>query len=110
VVNRAGRRWLDHDELEGEDPLIPYGPLALRSLQRLDGFKDVGDPIVLSTVDAGTTEVVSFEDLVGCHGGLGGAQSEPFVLVPADWSRAQEPLVGAPEVNAQIRRWLAELP
>jgi len=109
AVGRAGRRWIDRDELEGEDPLVPYGPFALPSLRRLDGFANVGDLVVLSTVDAETAEVVSFEDLVGCHGGLGGAQSEPFVLYPVDWPPPKEPLVGAPQVNAQLRRWLADL-
>ena len=109
AVSRAGRRWLDRDELDGEDPLLPYGPLALPSLHRLDGFENVGDLILLSTVDAATAEVVSFEDLVGCHGGLGGAQSEPFVLYPAQWPAPPGPLVGAPQVNAQLRRWLAGL-
>lgn len=96
AVNRTGRRWLDRDEIDGADPLAPYGPLALPSLRRLDGFRTVGALVVLSTVDATTAEVVSFEDLVGCHGGLGGAQSEPFVLYPAGWPAPQPPLVGAP--------------
>jgi Type I phosphodiesterase / nucleotide pyrophosphatase len=109
VISREGRRRIDRNELEGQDPLAPYGPLALPSLRRLDGFRTVGDLVVLSTVDAVTAEVVSFEDLVGCHGGLGGAQSEPFILYPATWPAPQEPLVGAPEVNAQLRRWLADL-
>jgi hypothetical protein len=109
AISRAGRRRIDRDELEGEDPLVPYGPLALPSLRRLDGFRTVGDLVVLSTVDPGTAEVVSFEDLVGCHGGLGGAQSEPFVLYPSDWLPPSEPIVGAPQVNAQLRRWLADL-
>jgi hypothetical protein len=109
VISRGGRRRIDRDDLEGQDPLAPYGPLALPSLRRLDGFGNVGDLVVLSVVDADTAEVVSFEDLVGCHGGLGGAQSEPFVLYPADWSPPPGPLVGAPQVNAQLRRWLAHL-
>jgi hypothetical protein len=109
AISRAGRLRLDRDELEGEDPLAPYGPLAAPSLRRLDGFSNVGDIVLLSTVNPSTAEVISFEDLVGCHGGLGGAQSDPFILYPVDWSPLQESLVGAPMVHVQLRRWISEL-
>jgi hypothetical protein len=109
AISQAGRLRLDRDELEGEDPLAPYGPLAAPSLRRLDGFSNVGDIVLLSTVNPSTAEVISFEDLVGCHGGLGGAQSDPFILYPADWSPPQESLVGAPVVHVQLRRWISEL-
>jgi hypothetical protein len=109
AISRAGRLGLDRDELEGEDPLAPYGPLAAPSLRRLDGFSNVGDIVLLSTVNPSTAEVISFEDLVGCHGGLGGAQSDPFILYPVDWSPPQESLVGAPVVHLQLRRWISEL-
>jgi hypothetical protein len=109
AISRAGRLRLDRDELEGEDPLAPYGPLAAPSLRRLDGFSNVGDIVLLSTVNPSTAEVISFEDLVGCHGGLGGAQSDPFILYPVDWSPLQESLVGAPMVHLQLRRWISEL-
>lgn len=109
AISRAGRRRLDRDELEGQDPLTPFGPLAAPSVRRLDGFSNVGDIVLLSIVDPTTGEVVSFEDLVGCHGGLGGAQSEPFILRPASWSPPREPLVGAPSVHKQLRDWLLDL-
>jgi hypothetical protein len=109
AISRAGRRRLDRDELEGQDPLTPFGPLAAPSARRLEGFSNVGDIVLLSIVDPTTSEVVSFEDLVGCHGGLGGAQSEPFILRPASWSPPREPLVGAPSVHKQLRAWLLDL-
>ena len=49
--------------------------------------------------------VVSFEELVGSHGGLGGAQSEPFIAWPAGWA-ADRPLVGAPAVHEHLSRRL----
>ena len=109
VISRTGRRRLDGEGLEGEDPLAPYGALAVPGLVRLDGFSNVGDIVLLSTVDPLTEEVVSFEPLVGCHGGLGGAQSRPFILFPAEWPVGPAPLVGAPAVSAQLRTWLAAL-
>ena len=109
ALSRTGRRRLDQDEVEGEDPLTPFGPRAASSLRRLDGFANVGDVVLLSTVDPATEQVVSFEELVGCHGGLGGAQSEPFLLRPADWTSPPVPLVGAPSVHEQLRAWLGAL-
>ena len=109
ALSRTGRRRLDQDEVEGEDPLTPFGPHAASSFRRLDGFANVGDVVLLSTVDPATEQVVSFEELVGCHGGLGGAQSEPFILRPADWTSAPVPLVGAPSVHEQLRAWLGAL-
>lgn len=106
VISRTGRRPLNEDKFEGEDPLIQYGPLALSSLRRLDGFSNIGDVVLLSTVDPTTEQVVSFEELVGCHGGLGGSQSKPFILHPTDWTSPQTPLIGAPSVNAQLREWM----
>ena len=53
----------------------------------------------------GPDEVAAFEELIGSHGGLGGAQTEPFILHPVDWPIDEE-LVGAEAVYRQIRRWL----
>ena len=38
--------------------------------------------------------MAAFEELVGSHGGMGGGQSYPFALVPADWQPPEEPVVG----------------
>jgi hypothetical protein len=109
ALSRHGRRALDQDGFEGDDPLLPFGPLAAPSLRRLDGFSNTGDIVLLGSVDPATEQVVSFEDLVGCHGGLGGAQSTPFLLHPADWQPPAAPLIGAPSVHGQLRAWLAQL-
>jgi hypothetical protein len=65
--------------------------------------------MVIGPYDPETGEVISYEVLVGSHGGLGGRQQEPFLLHPVDLSIGDEPLVGAPAVNAVLRRWLAAL-
>jgi hypothetical protein len=52
---------------------------------------------------------VSYEDLVGSHGGLGGWQGQPFLLHPVDLPVVDAPLIGAPAVHAQLRRWLDSL-
>ena len=35
--------------------------------------------------DAERDEVAPFEDFMGSHGGLGGPQTHPFAVIPADW-------------------------
>ncbi len=53
--------------------------------------------------------MVDFEELIGSHGGLGGWQTDPFLLSPAAWQPAADPLEGAPAVYTQLRTWLAAL-
>jgi hypothetical protein len=47
--------------------------------------------------------------LVGSHGGMGGTQSFPFVLHPAELEWPQAEMVGAERVHRVFRSWLAEL-
>ena len=54
-------------------------------------------------------EVAAFEELVGSHGGMGGPQTQPFLLHPAELRLAEEPLVGAPAVHHQLRAWAEQL-
>jgi hypothetical protein len=54
-------------------------------------------------------EVAAFEELVGSHGGLGGTQSFPLVLHPADLAWPDEDVVGAESVHRVLRGWLAAL-
>jgi hypothetical protein len=109
AVGRAGVRFLDRDRVEGFDPTEPFGPYAAAALQRLDAMHNCGDLVVLSTVDAETGSVAAFEELIGSHGGLGGAQSEAFLMYPSDWTVEPAEIVGAPAVHRQLRRWLDSL-
>ncbi len=54
-------------------------------------------------------EVAAFEELVGSHGGMGGTQSHPFVLHPAELAWPAEDVVGAERVHRVFREWLAGL-
>jgi hypothetical protein len=109
ALGRTGEHFLASGRVVGLDPLIPFGLLAAQSLSRLAGFTNTGDLSVIGPFDAATGEVVSYEDLVGSHGGLGGWQGQPFVLHPVDLPVADAPLVGAPAVHAELRRWLESL-
>lgn len=109
VLGGGGLRHLSDGHVDGTDPLERFGPLAEASLRRLDGFANVGDLAVLSTVDEDTHEVAAFEELVGSHGGLGGAQTEAFVLYPAAFAQPSAPIVGAPALHGVLVGWLHDL-
>jgi uncharacterized membrane protein YvlD (DUF360 family) len=109
VIGTRGINYLDEGRVDGEDPLKPFGPNAARHVSRTDGFPHCPDIVVNSAYWVETDEVAAFEELVGSHGGMGGGQSHPFALVPADWSPPDEPVVGAEAMHAHFRRWLAEL-
>jgi hypothetical protein len=78
-------------------------------VRRTDGFAHCPDLVVNSVWDPQTDEVAAFEDLVGSHGGLGGEQTRPFVLHPADLPVPEEPVRGAEQVHRLFRGWLAHL-
>jgi len=73
----------------GENPLTPftceYAPLDLRleQVRRVADFPHAGDLIVNSPLYPDGT-VAAYEELIGNHGGLGGEQTDAFILAPAD--------------------------
>jgi uncharacterized membrane protein YvlD (DUF360 family) len=93
--------------IAGADPLAPFGPRAAAELRRIDAMPSCGDLVVMSTYDAATGEVTSFEGQIGTHGGLGGTQTQAFVLHPTEW-RIVEPIVGATGLHERLRAWVAE--
>jgi len=105
TFGKHGLHQLADDHIEGEDPLAIYGPLAAQAVRRLDEIEHVGDIAVVSQYDPETGEIAAFEELIGAHGGLGGAQTQPFLLYPADWQLEAPPL-GAPAVYRQLRAWM----
>jgi uncharacterized membrane protein YvlD (DUF360 family) len=109
VLGAAGIHYLGSDQVEGEDPLAPFGPNAADHVRRTDGFPHCPDIVLNSTYWADTDEVAAFEELVGSHGGMGGEQSHPFVLVPSDWQLPGEMVVGAEQLHRRMRSWLADL-
>ena len=109
VLVGGGMRRLADGRVTGTDPLAAFGPLADASLRRLDGFSTVGDLAVVSMLDPLTSEVAAFEELVGSHGGLGGAQTEAFVLFPSSFAAPGQPIVGAPALHGVLVGWLREL-
>jgi hypothetical protein len=105
VLGGDGILHLADGRVEGSDPLAGFGPHAASDLRRHSGLANVGDIVLGSRLDEGTDEVAAFEELVGCHGGMGGWQTEAVLVHPADWP-VQGELNGADEVYDQLVLWL----
>ncbi|MFE0326158.1 alkaline phosphatase family protein [Streptomyces sp. NPDC058960] len=92
-------------------PLAGFGPGAADAVRRTHSFPHAPDIMVNSWYDPDEGEVLAFEEQIGSHGGLGGAQGRPFLLWPVDLSAPAEEgaeLVGAEQVHQVFRRWLYE--
>ncbi|WP_446220083.1 alkaline phosphatase family protein [Micromonospora sp. IBHARD004] len=103
-----GCHRLRNGQVDGDDPLAPYGRWARQDLLRHQAMDHVGDLVVISAVDPGLEEVTAFEELIGSHGGLGGWQTEALLIHPADWSQEGE-LVGPEAVHSQLLAWMRQL-
>ncbi|HYI99670.1 MAG TPA: phage holin family protein [Thermoleophilaceae bacterium] len=108
ALGTGGSRRIADRQVEGDDPLAPFGPRAAWHLQRHDGFSNCPDILVNGAYDPVVDEVQPFEDFMGSHGGLGGRQMHPFAVVPAEWSLPREPIVGAAAMHEQLMAWLRE--
>ena len=95
AIGKTGKRNLHTDEVIGDDPLMQYaipgvdtiGAASLETriwqVRRVMDFPHAGDLMVISTVYPDGT-VAALEELIGNHGGLGGEQTDAFILHPHD--------------------------
>jgi uncharacterized membrane protein YvlD (DUF360 family) len=108
VIGGAGKRRLSDDAIEGEDPLADFDPTAADHLRRHDSFPHCPDILVNCMYDPSTEEVAPFEEFMGSHGGLGGPQTKPFAVVPAEWSEPESTIVGVEAMHEALREWVAQ--
>nr|WP_318215223.1 phage holin family protein [Streptomyces sp. SCL15-6] len=112
VVLGARGAEIPLDRLDEEPgPLAPFGPGAADAVRRTHSFPHTADIMVNSFHDPADGEVLAFEEQIGSHGGLGGAQSRAFLLSPAVLSAPDgegAEIVGAEHVHRILRRWLRE--
>jgi hypothetical protein len=106
AIGRDGAVHLDDGRVEGTDPTAAFGPLTLLSLRREDAMEHAPDLLVISQYDPELGEVAAFEELIGSHGGIGGAQTQPFILHPVDWVLDEDVPIGAPAIYRNLRRWI----
>lgn len=105
AMGRDGVHFLREQRVEGSDPLTGYGVFAASQLLRLDGFPHCGDVVVNGRYHPEIDQVESFEEMVGAHGGLGGAQTHGFLLYPSDWAMPDEEIAGAEDLYQLFVRW-----
>lgn len=108
VMGANGINYLEDDRVEGENPLALFGPHAADHLRRTDSFPNCPDILVNSFYDSENDEACAFEELIGFHGGLGGTQSQPFLLHPAEL-KVEGELIGAASVYRTCKGWLDQL-
>jgi hypothetical protein len=105
ALGARGAHYLADGRVEGEDPLAPFSPTAPQHLLRTDGFRHVADIMVGSFYDPELEEGCAFEELICFHGGLGGLQTRPFILHPANLEVPAEPILGAASVHSILAGW-----
>jgi hypothetical protein len=92
----------------GIDPLARFGPEAAAFVLRAASMPEAPDICVNSLVDD-LGEVAAFEDLVACHGGLGGWQDRGMVVHPVGFEMPDEMVVGADALHDVLVGWLERL-
>jgi uncharacterized membrane protein YvlD (DUF360 family) len=109
AVGANGAHYLAEGRVEGEDPLANFSPHAPRHLLRTDGFEHVADIMVGSFYDPEFEEGCAFEELISFHGGIGGPQTRPFILHPAELDVPSGPILGAASVHGILAGWRRQL-
>jgi uncharacterized membrane protein YvlD (DUF360 family) len=109
VFGRNGVRYLDEDRVDGDDPTTLYGAHTIMSLKHEDGMVHAPDLLFISQYDPDMGEVAAFEEQIGSHGGLGGVQTQPFILHPVEWELDEPVPLGAPAIYRNLRRWLSSI-
>ena len=109
ALGAHGAHHLETGEVIGEDPLAPFHPNAAAHLLRSDHFEHAPDLYVNSFYDPQLDEGCAFEELISFHGGLGGPQTDAFLLAPVDLPLPREPIVGAAAVHRVLKGWRAAL-
>ncbi len=104
LLHSRGMYFLESERIEGNDILSQYPAHTLGQLRKLSTFRHCGDMVIFSSYDPETQSSPAFEELIGHHGGIGGLQTEAFVLFPESlpW---QTGINDAVDLHRQLRKW-----
>jgi hypothetical protein len=104
IAARQGTLWIGPDgrRLEGQDPLgyLSDPEWAAGQVARVARFPHAGDLILLGAWNG--EFVVSFEEQVASHGGLGGPQDWPFIAFSPDQLRAPLRIRNSEEIYSRL--------
>ncbi|NQU38284.1 MAG: phage holin family protein [Actinobacteria bacterium] len=112
AIGAHGVHRLRTNEVDGVDPLAPFGPDIREDMLRVSTFDNAPDIYLNSMYDPMTDEVAAFEELVGCHGGAGGWQNRAILVYPSSFELNPElsdprgRLLSAEAVHQQMVEWL----
>jgi len=109
VLGGAGTRNLATGEVNGDDPLEPFGPRAVDQVREVDAYPTAADLMINARYDPEREEVAAFEAQVSSHGGLGGPQTHPFLMYPTTLSAPPTPIFTSVAIHRVLKGWLAEV-
>lgn len=109
IIGDNGRYYLKDGRVEGKNPLENFGPNAPAHLRRTNAFPDAPDVLINSFYDPEKNEGAAFEELIGFHGGMGGYQTQPFILYPTEWDLGEEEIIGAEHVYKVFKEALKKM-
>jgi len=105
-----GIRNLITGELGGRvDPLAPFDQRDIWAgeLAELMGYPDSGDLIINGAWLSDRRRIVVMEEQTSSHGGIGGRQTQPFLMVPSHWQLTETDLDSPEALHGLISRELA---
>jgi len=106
LAGKSGTLWVGstRQRLEGNHPLadLPDPDWAVEQVARVARFPHAGDLTLLGDWDG--ERVVSFEEQVASHGGLGGPQDWPFIAFPPGGRLAARGIQNAEEMYTRLIR------
>jgi hypothetical protein len=104
MAGREGSLWVRDgvERVEGTNPLgrLPYPDWAAKQVARVARFPHAGDLMLLGAWDG--DQVVSFEDQLASHGGLGGPQDWPFLAFPPEEGLAARGIESSEELYTRL--------
>ncbi len=103
AIGKDGQKNLYSGEVTGNDPLVMYNDPEKRTkqLRYLMDFPNGGDLVIISPVYEDGT-VAAYEELIGSHGGLGGQQTDPFLMFPSAFA-VKEEIINANQVYSVLK-------
>ena len=109
VIGAEGTHRLRDGNVEGDDPLEPFGAYAAPLVATAVEMAEAPDVYVNSGYDPATEEIAAFEELVGAHGGLGGWQDRGMLLAPVELHPTAPHIVGAEQLHQHLVGMLERL-